>query len=198
MKDGTKIELKGELKKQKNYYFLRNGNKNLMMLELNNNLLHLLNDDRTLLVGNSGWSYTLNTDEPAGTDHVNIFSKQGAFKDSISFEGRKPCTVPGIIPPGMLCYKLKWFIVLYSNDEKSGTGTYKVFGTPYRKSGGKRGNWKLIIGKEGRIVYQLNDDNGSGFLFLFKLDENILVFTDAGGKLLVGDKDFSFTLNRIP
>src|SRR5437016_11428753 len=60
MKDGTKIELKGELKKQKNYYFLRNGSKNLMMLELNNNLLHLLNKDITLLVGNSGWIYKLN------------------------------------------------------------------------------------------------------------------------------------------
>ena len=129
---------------------------------------------------------------------VNIFSKLGAFKDSIAFEGRSPCGVPGIIPPGMLCYKLKWYIVLYANADKSGTGTYKVFGTPYRKSGGKRGNWKLTTGKDGRIIYQLNDDNGSGFLLLLKLDDNILVFTDAGGKLLVGDKDFSFTLNRIP
>src|SRR5205814_10602212 len=91
-----------------------------------------------------------------------------------------------------------WYIILYELGEKNGTGTYKVFGTPYRKAGGKKGNWKLITGKDGRIIYQLNDDNGRGFLFLLKLDENILVFTDAGGKLLVGDKDFSFTLNRIP
>jgi hypothetical protein len=42
----------------------------------------------------------------------------------------------------------------------------------------------------------LNDENGNGFLYLLKLDEHILVFIDAQGKLLVGDEDFSYTLNN--
>jgi len=30
-----------------------------------------------------------------------------------------------------------------------------------------------------------------------KTDENVLVFTDDTGKLLVGDEDFSYTLSRV-
>ena len=196
MNDGTKVELRGDLRREKNYYHLQNGNKTLMMLELNNNLLHILTEDKTLLVGNSGWSYTLNIDQPSLTDKINIISKQSPIKDSIVFEGRTPCSVPGIIPSGMLCYKLKWYIILYTNAEMNTAGTYRVYGTPYRKEGGRTGNWKLITGEDGRIIYQLNNDRGGGFLFLLKLDENIVVLTHVEGKLLVGDKDFSFTLNR--
>ena len=42
----------------------------------------------------------------------------------------------------------------------------------------------------------MNDDKGNGLLYLLKLDEHILVFTDAHEKLLVGNEDFSYTLNR--
>ena len=70
------------------------------------------------------------------------------------------------------------------------------FGTPWRKEGVKTGTWEIITGKNGTITYRLNDDNGKAFLYLLKLDEHILVFTDKDGKLLVGDKDFSYTLNR--
>jgi len=118
------------------------------------------------------------------------------LKDSIAFAGRTPCDIPGVIDAGRECYKLKWYIVLYANDKKNELGTYKVYGTPYRMAGGKTGNWKIIAGKNGRIIYQLNDDKGNGFLYLLKLDEHILVFTDAHEKLLVGDQDFSYTLNR--
>src|SRR5436190_5928657 len=68
---GRKIELKGSLKKDKNYYELQNGDKTLKVAELNTDLLHLLNDDKTLLVGNGGWSYTLNNMSPSVSDKVN-------------------------------------------------------------------------------------------------------------------------------
>ena len=74
-------------------------------------------------------------------------------------------------------------------------GRFKVLGTPWRKEGGRTGNWKIIAGKKGQTIYQLNHDNGNGFLYLLKLDEHIVVFTDAQGKLLVGNEDFSYTLN---
>jgi len=149
------------------------------------------------LVGNGGWSYTLNNIIPLATDQINIRAQQTVLKDSMAFEGRTPCEVPGIIPAGMLCYKLKWYIVLYANAEKNEAGTYKVYGTPWRKQGGRTGKWKIITGKDDRIIYQLNDNNGNEFLYLLKLDEHILVFTDADGKLLVGNEDFSYTMNRI-
>ena len=193
---GNKIELNGGFKKEKNYYQFQSGDKILRVAELNADLLHLLNADNSFLVGNGGWSYTLSNITPSGTDQINIAPQQIVLKDSMAFEGRTPCNVPGIIAPGMECYKLKWYIVLYSNAEKNEPGQYKVYGTTWRKEGGRKGNWKIIAGKNGRIIYQLNDDKGNGFLYLLKADEHILVFTDAHGKLLVGDEDFSYTLNH--
>lgn len=62
--------------------------------------------------------------------------------------------------------------------------------------GNKPGSWKIIKGTEGRIVYQLYDNKGNTILNLLKSHDNILLFTDNAGKLLVGDEDFSYTLNR--
>ena len=194
--DGKKIELNGLLRKEKNYYQLRNGNKVLRMVELNTDLVHLLDAGNRLLLGNAGWSYTLSSIQPSASDQIHITPKQTVLKDSMAFEGRTPCFVPGIIAPGALCYKLKWYIVLYADVAMHAPAAYKIFGTPYRKEGSRKGNWKLITGKDGRIIYQLNDEKGNGFLFLLKIDEHILVFTDAQGKLLTGDADFSYTLNR--
>jgi hypothetical protein len=196
MNGGSSVELKGDLRKEKNSYYFQRGNKTLKMVELNPNLLHLLNEDNSLLVGNDGWSYTLNVEKPSNTDRINITSKQAAFKDSMAFEGRTPCGVPGIIAPGRECYKLKWYIVFYSNGKKNEPGVFKILGTPWRKEGGKAGSWKIITGKNGRIIYQMNDEKGNAFIYLLKLDENILAFTDNQGRLLVGDEDFSYTLNR--
>lgn len=195
---GKTVQVSGIMVKEKNIFQFKNGSKILCAAILNDDLLHLLNDDNSLLVGNGGWSYTLNNLTPSVSDQVNLTPIQTILKDSMAFEGRTPCGVPGIIAPGMECYKLKWYIVLYASAEKNESGTYKVFGTNWRKEGGKKGNWKIINGNDGRIIYQLNDDNGKGLLYLLKLDENILVFTDAKGNLLVGDLDFSYTLNRAP
>lgn len=194
---GIKIELSGKYRKEKNYYHFQNETTALKAIELNEDLLHLLNADNSLLVGNGGWSYTLNNTTPSGSDEVSITTvAPTVLKDSIAFDGRTPCQVPGIISPGSLCYKLKWYIVLYANAQMNKPGTFKVFGTPWRRKDGRTGNWKIIAGKKGQTIYQLNDDNENGFLYLLKLDEHILVFTDAQGKLLVGDEDFSYTLNR--
>jgi hypothetical protein len=131
---------------------------------------------------------------PSGTDQINITAAPTILKDSIAFEGRTPCNVPGVIAPGSLCYKLKWYIVLYADPKVNKPDNYKVLGTAWRKEGGRTGTWKIIAGQNGRTI-QLNDDQGNGFLYLLKLDEHILVFTDAQGKLLVGNEDFSYTLN---
>ncbi|CAN5438167.1 hypothetical protein BH10BAC2_BH10BAC2_38960 [soil metagenome] len=194
---GKQISLSGALRKEKNNYQLQNGIKVLHLVELNNDLLHLLDAYNHLLVGNGGWSYTLNNLAPSVTDQVNINSIQTPLKDSMIYEGRTPCNVPGIIPAGMQCYKLKWQIVLYSNTANNTPSAYRVYGTPYRKEGGKTGNWKIIEGKNGRIIYQLDNDDGNVLLYLLKLDEHILIFTDTDGKLLAGNEDFSYTINKV-
>jgi hypothetical protein len=197
---GGKIDLEGELKIEKNIYQLRNGNKILKMVELNGDLLHVVNPDNSLLIGNGGWSYAINNLSPSVTDQLNgvVQAKQTNLKDSMAFEGRTPCGVPGIIAPGAPCYKLKWYVVFYADKGNNQPTTYRLFGTPYRKEGGLKGNWKITTGKDGRIIYELYDDSGKPFINLLKLDENILVFTDTKGNLLVGDEDFSYTLNKSP
>jgi hypothetical protein len=193
---GKKIEINGTLEKNNTFYSFQSGSRLLKMAELNQDLFHILDEDNRLLVGNGGWSYTLNNIKPVTTDQINITAKNSAWKDSVTYDGRTPCKVPGIIPDGKLCYKLKWRIILYANAENNSSGTYKVLGTPWREAGARKGKWNIVTGKDGRISYQLYNENEKGFLFLLKLDENILVFTDQDGKLLTGDEDFSYTLNR--
>lgn len=192
---GATIELGGEYRKEKNVYRFESGVKALKVVELNPDLLHLLKADESLLVGNAGWSYTLNSTTPSGSDHISILAAPTTVKESIAFEGRTPCNVPGVIAPGKQCYKLKWHIVLYASTRMNKPGRYRILGTPWRKDGGKTGSWRITAGRDGRTIFQLNEDSGNAFLYLLKLDERILVFTDAQGRLLVGNEDFSYTLN---
>ena len=192
---GKSIEISGVLKKEKNTLQFQNGNRVLKVAEINGDLLHLMDAENNLLVGNGGWSYSLNNLTPSISDQISFTSKQSVLKDTMAFEGRTPCGVPGVIKSDQ-CYKLKWFLVLFANSQKNEAGTYRVFGTGLRKEGGRTGSWKILNGKDGRIIYQLNDEKGNGLFYFVRLDENILAFTDAKGNLLVGDLDFSYTLNR--
>ena len=154
---GKKISLTGVFKKVKNIFQLFNGDNTFKLIELNGDLLHLLDADNSLLAGNGGWSYTLNNIKPSITDNINLTSKYPFLKDSMVYEGRTPCHVPGIIAEGSECYKLKWRIILYADAGKNHPTTYHVYGTPWREEGGRKGAWKIITGKDGRIIYQLND-----------------------------------------
>jgi hypothetical protein len=192
---GKTVGINGEIRMEKNYYVLQNGSIKIRLAVVNTNLLHFLDDNEHLMVGNGGWSYTINSLSPSGSSDVSMKSRKSPLTDSIVFEGRTPCGVPGIIPEGKLCYKLKWLITLYADSKKQPPG-YKVFGTNWMNPGGRRGTWNIIMGKDGRISYQLYDESGNVLNYLLKLDENIVIFTDSQGNLLTGDLDFSYTLNR--
>ena len=87
-------------------------------------------------------------------------------------------------------------MVLYGSGESNNQGRYRLLGTGWRAQGGLKGYWEARKDKDGRIVYQLKDETGKTFIHLLQLDERVLIFTDMDGKLLVGDEDFSYTLNR--
>ena len=193
---GKNIALNGTLQKEQNRWTLQHDDRVLKMIELNSNLLHLLDENNQLLVGNGGWSYTLNNIDPVLTNDINITAQQGSLKDSVIFDGRTPCEVPGIIPSGMQCYKLKWRFIFYSGNGNEEQGQYKIKGTAWRNIESRTGSWKIIRKKNNQLIYQLNDEKGNALIYLLKADENILLFTDAAGKLLVGNEDFSYTLNK--
>ncbi len=193
---GKKIELSGVVAKEKEYYHFQNGAQFLRAAELNADLLHWLDEDNSLLAGNGGWSYTLNSVTPSGTEQVNMIAQPIVFRDSMIFVGRTPCNIPGLMEPGSACYKLKWKIILYAKDGHIEQGFYKMWGTRWRKAERLAGEWKFIHRKSGKIIYQLNDEKGQSLLYLLHPGEHILLFTDAAGNLLVGDDDFSYTLSR--
>jgi hypothetical protein len=193
---GTKNDFNGIFNKEKNIYHLNYKNKVLNLIELNNDLLHVLDASNNLLIGNGGWSYTLNNITPLHEDKITATSTQNTFKDSLVYEGRTPCGVPGVIEPSKECYKLKWLISFYNNDSNLYKGEYIIKGTPYRNQGIKKGNWEMVKQNNGNIFFLLKDDAGKIFLHLLKADNNILLFTDEQEKLLVGNEDFSYTLNK--
>jgi hypothetical protein len=104
--------------------------------------------------------------------------------------------VPGIHSIEKICYKLKWSLVLYADPKSNEPRRYKLSGTAWEQRPGKVGEWKIVKGKHGKIIYQLKDENGDVFINLVKLDDNVLAFADTQEKLLVGDEDFSYTLSR--
>jgi len=192
---GKNISLSGTFTKDKNILILKNAGNSLKMAWLNDNLLHLANDDNSLLNGTGGWSYTLNSLAPVSTTQINFLARPAALKDSMSYQGRTPCNVPGLALRDE-CYKIKWWIIFYADPATHEPSTYKLFGTNWRKEGNKVGSWKIVNEKNGRIIYQVNNDDGSPFIRLLKIDDQILLFTDADGKVPVGNLDFSYTLNR--
>jgi len=196
--DEKKVVLSGIVKRESNNYILENGNHVLKLVELNANLLHILNNDNTLLIGGGGWSYALNNMTPSPTNKVNMIAKQTSFKDSMAFQGRTPCGDFSINPPGNGCIKMKWYIVLYANADKNEPTTYLLNRSHMLPLDfpGKKGTWKIITGKDNRIIYELTPDKETTPTYLLKLDEGVLIFTDANGNLLSGNHDFSYTLNR--
>ncbi len=128
---GTWVKLNGKLEKEKNYYHLKNGDRTLQILELNSNLLHLLNKDKSLLVGNGGWSYMLNSKTPVTPDKLNVISTPAILRDSMAFEGRTPCLKFANIGQSTTCYKLKWWIVLYADAKTNKPATYYMKERPF-------------------------------------------------------------------
>ncbi|MEP7143115.1 MAG: hypothetical protein ABI707_09610 [Ferruginibacter sp.] len=118
------------------------------------------------------------------------------------FEGRTPCqelakqlneiTIPE-------CIKIKWRLVLYKDSTVVNTGTYQLEGFVFRKDNILKGKWYLTKGTKAdpeTIVYQLDHPLRKP-IFLQKGDDNVLFFLDREKKLMVGNRDFSYTLNRV-
>jgi len=195
MNGGGKVIITGTVIRENNIYKLINKRQLLKLVELNTNLLHIADMNNNLLIGNGGWSYALNIKTPVASDQLRTKTKPFDIKDSLHLVGRTPCDIPNVNEPGQECYKLKWSLKLYKGTNNE-SGNYYLRGSRWYEQGGLRSTWKMITGKDGRIIYQLNDIKGNPFLNLLKLDDGVLIFIDTKGNLLVGDHDFSYILNR--
>ena len=191
--DEKKVQIKGIVNFSDRTLTLNHHDKSLSMQVLNNNIVHLLNKDGSMMVGNGGWSYTLNSIKPVPDGELKFKSKNAIFKDSIVFEGRTPCRGIEELTEGRTrpeCYKKKWLIYLYKSSPSASSGTYKIGSMT-----SKKGEWKLKEGRSGQIIYSRDLKNGHR-LDLLQTDENIVYIMDENGMIMVGDHDFSYSLNR--
>jgi hypothetical protein len=188
--------------------YVLNGAVNLFRVSAN--VLHILTPDRALMVGNGGWSYTLNrasAAEKPGDAARTIDMTYPIASASTGpvvcgiFEGRSPCQ--GIAhalgrPEHPGCTKAKWRVTLYQDPMTGAPTTYKVEGTLYRK-GAREGKWSIEQGASGdsaAVVYRLAPTETDAAIFLLRGDDHVLFFLDQKRKPLVGHAEFSYTLNR--
>lgn len=185
----------------------------LSFLSPDQNLLHLLDGDKRLMVGNGAWSYTLNRINPVLASSaklaLQLTSSPGITSDSPVigvFDGRTPCNkdlleLNGISADG--CQIIKCRLTL-NQDAKTHTQTTFELQTIYVGKGDTRytstGKWTLMKGTATdpeAIVYQLDSDKPLVSLVLLKADDNILFFLDKERNLMVGNNYSSYTLNRV-
>ncbi len=117
------------------------------------------------------------------------------------FDGRTPCQdLAKQLNENVTteCIKIKWRLILYKDSITDNSGTYNLQGFVYKKDNPRIGKWHIIKGTKVNpeaLVYQL-DQTGRKPLFFQKGDDNILFFLDQQKNLMVGNRDFSYTLNR--
>jgi hypothetical protein len=118
------------------------------------------------------------------------------------FDGRTPCRELSIQLNETVrdeCTKIKWRLKLYRDPTQLETGRYELQGFVYKKENPRIGKWQIEKGTKANPdarVYRLEQE-GRPTIFLQQLDENILFFLDEKKNLLVGNRDFSYTLNRV-
>lgn len=174
----------------------------LLLRRLDANLFHIQDERGALLVGNGGWSYTLNRRDPIKP--ARQLPSRSAVRDVTAgtFDGRTPCLAMAArlgSPVPSDCAKLKWRLLLQKDPATGAHGRYALEGTLYRDRP-HTGRWSIDPqGKDARAtIIRLDPTEGGAFLSFLIADDNILVFLDKGGQPLVGNADFSFTLNRKP
>lgn len=117
------------------------------------------------------------------------------------FDGRTPCRELAKQfdeKTSDACIKIKWRLILYKDSITGNPSVYQLLGLVYRKENPRVGNWKIVKGTQTNpdaIVYQL-DFPGKESILLLKADDNVLFFLDKQKHLMVGNRDFSYTLNR--
>lgn len=177
----------------------------ISLVRLNENLFHLLTPDNKPMVGNGGWSYTLNRKDRVTNNSAVLTSWTTSLlvdtaKEAI-FDGRTPCVNLGRkydLHVGDDCRKIKWKITLHREPETNRPTTYILESTLNRPKP-IEGKWTITKGTKanpGAIILQLDADKPGDTISFLVGDENVLFFLDKNLQLLAGDEDFGFTLDR--
>ena len=180
-------------------------NGEMLIAKINSNLWHFLTPQEELMVGNGGWSYTLNRKELlTDTNPEAVVSQDFAEQDTateIIFEGRTPCSEISKdkhLDTSPDCFKIKWKIVLNRDGKAGQNGTYTTNRTGHRQSA-ITGKWNIkkgIPSSPEAVVYELHPNTPDNSLSLWLADKNVAFILDSDNRPFVGNENFSYTLNR--
>ena len=185
----------------------------ISFLKINDDLIHVLSRERSMLVGNGAWSYTLDRMDDQSQTQPNPLSSSlpqpptrppqppmpaGSSVFGV-FDGRTPCNEVALEFTGTAslpgCVKIKWRLTLYQDSNTGVPRRYLFMGT----SNYREGIWKIVHGMDGdpeAVIYQLQPDGTQQSFYFLKVDDNHLFMMDSSMKLLVGNEYFSYTLSR--
>ena len=215
---GTKVEMEGRWDITKGtqsdpgavVYRLNPGDasRSVAFVKLDDYLLHVLDREKGLMVGNAAWSYTLNRTDaaresppqntsptsrpvtatlPAGTSTLGVFEGRTACSEvALQFTGF----------PSADCRIIKWRLTLNQDSNTGAPTTYSFKGT----RDDSEGTWRIVRGARANPeaeVYRLVPDGPLQPASFLKADDNTLLLLDRDGNLIVGDLIFSNTLSRV-
>ncbi|HMO62117.1 MAG TPA: hypothetical protein PKC39_07700 [Ferruginibacter sp.] len=176
------------------------------MIKLNENVFHLLTPQKQLMIGNGGWSYSLNNKTPDKKKYPLpiLINSASILKDTalqVIYDGRTPCqefAEENNLTVSQSCFKLKWKLILRKDPKTLQPTTYTLKRTNSRETD-ITGNWTILKGTATNpeaIVLQLDPDQPSKSISLFVGDGNVLFFLHKNETLFTGNDNFSFTLNK--
>src|SRR5688500_4544035 len=114
--------------------------------------------DGSMMIGNGGWSYTLNRKPAIANAALPSGMSSGSSKRAqLTFDGRTPCTeLLNIVPkPSDLdeCFKIKWRIILDRDATTMQPSTFTMH-TTFNRRETIGGTWtEKVIGNA--VVYRL-------------------------------------------
>lgn len=177
----------------------------LRLVRMNENVFHLLTQDKKPMVGNGSWSYSLfrrNSLEKIGMDYPKFSNALDKFSDTAQmiFVGRTPCqdfAGEFNVKVSPDCFKLKWKLILKKDRSTGAPATFWMRNVIYGKVAEVEGKWKVIRGNKANpdlTFIQLNPDHPFPITFLVE-DQSVLFLLHKNGTLFEGNADFGYALN---
>lgn len=184
------------------------------LLRVSETLLHVLDREARLLVGNGGWSYTLVRGDAAeravnpqlaaadpGDASGRTTARASGPRVYGVFDGRTPCQ--GIarelaVPARPGCWKAKWRLTLFHDPGTRQPASYRLEGTLYR-SAPREGRWRILPATAARYpkVYELQSAAGDPSVLLLEGDDGVLFFLDRQQRPMPGNARNAYTLDRM-
>ncbi|MBB6327532.1 hypothetical protein FHS59_003175 [Algoriphagus iocasae] len=176
----------------------------ISMTQISENLFHILTPQNKLMNGNGGWSYSLNRKVAVDSGEILISSPIPDDKSLQQvFDGRTPCQEIAAGHPEMkvsiTCFKLKWKLTLNRDSVTHLPTTCTIRTVVDNQPRDVSGTWAIIKGTATNpeaIIYKIHANDLAEPISLLLGDENVLFFLDQDNIPLIGNEDFSFTMNK--